>query len=140
MPIQESSEDTVALDYGQFYLLDVDATFDIGDFSGETWFESVGSCAIVLGMTSGMYATVRLELWTETPDPVDPEDWNDDPIEAQLFSEFGEVCVSDLMNGDRTAYLLLGEEDAFWHVVGYRRPTSDPNYPEEYLFQFWKKL
>ncbi|GAA0983104.1 hypothetical protein GCM10009555_054160 [Acrocarpospora macrocephala] len=138
MPLQESSEDSVGLDYGQFFIHDVGTEFDITEFAGDAWFQTMDNCALILGMTSGMYASVKLELWSEPPDPVDPDDWSDDPISSQLFSEFGEICVSDVFLNTQTAYLLLGEEDTVWNVLAHRRPTSDSNYPEDYLFQFWK--
>ncbi|GER98677.1 hypothetical protein Acor_07390 [Acrocarpospora corrugata] len=138
MPLQESAEDSVALDYGQFFIHDVGTYFDVSEFPGDTWLETMDNCALILGFTSGMYATVKLELWTEPPDPVDPDDWNDDPIATQLLSEFGEICVSDALFGTQAAHLLLGEADTVWNVLAHRRPTEDPNYPEDYLFQFWK--
>ncbi|GAA2627058.1 hypothetical protein GCM10010411_75140 [Actinomadura fulvescens] len=140
--------DNVALDYGQFVLIDVagagESRESPWDLPGHDWIEVAPNGAMITGSGSSSAAIVRMELWDGPPTTEKtPNDW-DRVRTVEFFTETGELHVAELMGEPGSEVLVLGRSSSRWNLraqssrnVGAIAAEEAEGIDEAFLFQFW---
>ncbi|MGW5263150.1 hypothetical protein ACWEQG_19415 [Microbispora sp. NPDC004025] len=81
--------------------------------------------------------SVSLESWDEEPGD-QREDWAE-ATSGVLWSETGEICVTEQYTNVQDGFLLLGEPERSWNVRVYTRADDEAHPRERFLVQFWPR-
>ncbi|GAA3440767.1 hypothetical protein [Planomonospora venezuelensis] len=151
----ERLSDTVAIDFGQFMVIDLDGAngqpegteglFELADRASMTdWFLAGANAAIISSQAESWHSVdVTVERWDGLP-PDDTDQWSRSET-AEFYSSSGKLRLTGVHGHSSEKIIDLCEQARTWLVCASVRPGSGAHYPEEglpegleaYRLRFW---